>query len=47
MCFNKHRKKSLTITKNKIEKIKRQVYIKLFNLAKRDVYLVLLTEFVY
>ena len=34
ICVNKLKKKVLTITKNKIRQIKRQVQIKIFNLVR-------------
>ena len=47
MCVNKQEKKSLTITKNKIKKIKRHVQIKIFNLVRQDIYLIVLAKFVH
>jgi hypothetical protein len=38
-------KKLLTINENKIEKIKRQIYIKIFNIAILVIYLVVFNEF--
>jgi hypothetical protein len=41
------KKKSLTINKNIIEKIMRQMQIKLFNVTIRIIYLVVFSEFIY
>jgi len=40
-------KKSSTINKNIIEKIMRQMQIKLFNVTIRIIYLVVFSEFIY
>ena len=47
MYVNKQKQKVLTIIKNKTRKIKRYLYIKIFNLAKQNIYLIVFTEFIY
>jgi hypothetical protein len=41
------KKNSLTVNKNKIEKTKRKIKIKIFNIAIRVIYLVMFNEFFY
>ena len=41
------RKQSSTINKNKIEKTKREMKIKISNIATRVIYLVMFNEFLY
>ena len=41
------KKYSSTINKNKIEKIKRKIKIKIYNIAIRVIYLVIFNEFLY
>ena len=42
-----YEKKLLTITKNKIKKIKRQIQIKIFNLATQNIYLVMFIKIIF
>jgi hypothetical protein len=41
------KKKSSTLSKNKIEKTKRKIKIKISNIAIRVIYLVIFNEFLY
>ena len=41
------KKKSLTVNKNKFRKLKRQIQIKIFNIATQVIYPVVFNDFVY